>query len=71
LPTDVLVLIAEELQFRSLFRTCANLNEACRDVYAQTLPVLWKLVTFRYSSENDEPEKWTRLTQSAGAEYIE
>ncbi|KAJ9114992.1 hypothetical protein QFC22_005320 [Naganishia vaughanmartiniae] len=70
-PTDVLVLIAEELQSRTLFRTCANLNETCRDVFAQTLPVLWKLVVFRNSGGNSDPERWSRLTKSAGAEYVE
>ncbi|KAJ9095590.1 hypothetical protein QFC21_005461 [Naganishia friedmannii] len=71
LPTDVLVLITEELQSQLLFRTCANLNETCHDVYAQTLPVLWKLVIFRNSVKNEDPGKWSRLTKSAGAEYIE
>lgn len=71
LPTDVLVLVAEELQSQLLLRTCANLNETCRDVYAQTLPVLWKLVIFHNSAGNDDSDRWSGLIKSAGAGYIE
>ncbi|KAJ9103376.1 hypothetical protein QFC19_004475 [Naganishia cerealis] len=71
LPTDVIGLIAEELQSRFHFRTCANLNMSCRDVFEQTLPILWKLVIFRKSAQVEDPGNWSRFTKSSGAKYIE
>lgn len=70
-------IIANHLVKHRQHRTCANLNATCKGTFSATLPILFKVVIWRFDWTVDSTlENWihTRflpLTRARGAKYIE
>jgi hypothetical protein len=71
LPTEVLGIVAKYLKDEQQDRTCANLNETSKGLYAETLKDLWSVLRVRLSSYHDMNGQIDRILCGTGGKHIQ
>jgi hypothetical protein len=77
LPSEVIGIIAKYLKDEHQDRTCANLNQTSRSVFAETLKTLWTvfpspLAYEKWTEEDFDPKPWLRsIFRAEGAKHIQ
>lgn len=74
---EVYRIMAQHLVRYRQHRTCANLNVTCKRIFSATLPILFRVVIWRFDwTEASTLQEWLQtqflqLTRARGAKYIE